>query len=234
MRVIGCGWTEYATRWSSSADERIGTMEHLRELLDKILLDEMSRKRLRRLPKEAALPLFLTKDTKQLGTADEDTLEMESRAIFSAEELERKAAAEMERRLAAGISDDVEDLQPLKAPAFDEKLVGKRVEILWRYLNKDDDNNPMLIWASGRVTRIADGLLDKKSKRARTVLPAGAVLWAWDADPAFDEKAGEQWLFLLPQKFNKHVHYGWRLDPREFATPQPPGGQPSAKRARHV
>ena len=39
--------------------------------------------------------------------------------------------------------------------------------------------------------------------------------WAWDADPQFDEKAGEQWLVLLPQKWNKQVHYGWRYDPRE-------------------
>ena len=43
------------------------------------------------------------------------------------------------------------------------------------------------------------------------------MLWAWDADAEFDERAGEQWLILLPQKFNSQQHYGWRLDPRELA-----------------
>ena len=32
------------------------------------------------------------------------------------------------------------------------------------------------------------------SKRAKTVLPAGMVLWARDADPEFEEAAGEKWL----------------------------------------
>lgn len=51
------------------------------------------------------------------------------------------------------------------------------------------------------------------------VLPAGMVLWAWDADPEFGEAAGEQWLALLPQKWNppRQLPYGWRYDPREFA-----------------
>ena len=38
------------------------------------------------------------------------------------------------------------------------------------------------IWSTGRVVRVADGLTDKRSKRAQKVLPAGMVLWAWDAD----------------------------------------------------
>ena len=62
-------------------------------------------------------------------------------------------------------------------------------------------------------------LADKRSKRARKILPAGALLWAWDADPDFDEVAGEQWLILLPQKWNPSTHkqvYSWRYDPREL------------------
>jgi len=66
-------------------------------------------------------------------------------------------------------------------PAFDERLVGKRLEVLWKYFDKTDGNKQVLIWASGRVVRIADGLTTTKSKKAKKVLPAGAVLWAWDA-----------------------------------------------------
>ena len=58
----------------------------------------------------------------------------------------------------------------------------------------------MKIWASGKVARVADGLTDKRSKRAQKILPAGALLWAWDADPEFNEQAGEQWLILLRLK----------------------------------
>ena len=54
----------------------------------------------------------------------------------------------------------------------------------------------------GRVARVADGLSDKQSPRAKKLLPAGAVLWEWDADPEFDEPAGAQWLMLLPKKWN--------------------------------
>ena len=63
-------------------------------------------------------------------------------------------------------------------------------------------------------------------------MPAGALLWAWDADPEFDEAAGEQWLILLPKKWNKHVHYGWRFDPRELGGQRAPQErQPNLRRS---
>lgn len=74
-----------------------------------------------------------------------------------------------------------------------------------------------MIWSSGRVARVADGLTDKRSPRARKILPAGALLWAWDADPEFGEQPGGQWLILLPDKWNRQVHYGWRFDPVQLA-----------------
>ena len=48
MRVIGCGMTQFATRWSSSSDERIGTVKHLRDVFDEIIVEERSLKRLKR------------------------------------------------------------------------------------------------------------------------------------------------------------------------------------------
>ena len=97
------------------------------------------------------------------------------------------------------------------------------VQVCWKYFHKDT-KEPMLIWSSGRVARVADGLTDKRSPRAKKVLPAGMVLWAWEADPEFDEPAGEKWLALLPQKWNKQQVYSWRYDPREF--------KPTAERER--
>ena len=115
------------------------------------------------------------------------------------------------------MQDYVELLQEHDAPSFDS-LVGKRLEVLWKYFKPGEGNAlvPELIWATGRVVRVADGLTDKRSSRAPKILPAGALLWAWDADPEFDEQAGEQWLILLPSKWNKQQQYSWRLDPREL------------------
>ena len=239
MRVLGLGWTKFATRWSSNKNARIGTVEHLTELLNEIILEEISLARLKRLPTEAAPPQDRLRELKQLGTLDADAAALEGKALFSVEELRAKAEQERQRRLAAGISDHVEDLNPDLVPPFDQALVGKWIEILWPYTVKDgaEKGEKKLIWATGRVVRIADGLTDKRSKRAQKLLPAGAGLWAWEADPEFEEAAGEQWLMLLPKKWKQHQVYGWRYDPRELVAqgvaPQAAaGGTPERPRAR--
>jgi hypothetical protein len=117
----------------------------------------------------------------------------------------------------------VEAVQPPEPPPFDGSLVGKRLEVCWPY---KEAGKTVKSWASGMVKRVADGLTDRRSKKAQSVMPAGAILWAWDADPEYDEPAGEKWLFLLPKRWNKHVQYGWRYDPCELgvqvSSPPPP------------
>ncbi|EOD11378.1 hypothetical protein EMIHUDRAFT_465077 [Emiliania huxleyi CCMP1516] len=225
MRVLGLGWSEYATRWSSAADSRIGTVAHLTKLLEELIKGETARKRfpadsVSGLPTEAAPPQLAAGGSTQLGTLDADAVEVRSTTRFNSDELKRKAEAEVERRIAAGISDDTEWRQPEKAPAFDSALVGKRLEVLWKYADKDT-NQPHMIWSTGRVEV--------------EVLPAGAVLWAWDADPEFDEAAGEQWLFLLPKKWNPKTHkqvYSWRYDPRELGAVEAPTADPRRRQCR--
>jgi hypothetical protein len=216
MRVIGLGWNQFRTKWSAKSDPTIGTVAHLKGLLLEIIAHEIAERRLKRLPTEAAPPQFTAKDVGQLGTANADALAVKSKSIFSAEELARKTEEAMVRREASGIADRVERLQG-PVPAFNQQLVGKRLEVLWKYLLPDGSSQ--LIWATGRVARVADGLTDKRSQRAKNLLPGGAVLWAWDADPEFGEVAGEKWLVLLPNKWNppKAIVYGWRYDPRELS-----------------
>ena len=141
----------------------------------------------------------------------------------------------MQRRVEAGISDSIEDVNAGvnggKAPAFDQALVGKRLEVLWPYTDKDTGKR-VLIWASGRVARVADGISDKRSKAGKVVLPAGMLLWAWDADPEFEEPAGEKWLALLPKKWNKQQLYSWRFDPREFSPAAAPQRDERRRNAR--
>ena len=48
------------------------------------------------------------------------------------------------------------------------------------------------------MERVADGLSDTRSARAKKILPAGALLWAWEANTEFEEVAGQVWLILIP------------------------------------
>ena len=47
-----------------------------------------------------------------------------------------------------------------------------------------------------------------------------------DPDPDFDEVAGEKWLILLPEKWNRQVQYSWRFAPCELALKLAPRGVP--------
>eukprot|EP00966_Prymnesium_polylepis_P008945 206413-Prymnesium_polylepis.1 len=199
-----------ATRWSSSADSRIGTVTHLTELLEEIIQAEVCAAchapgTEKGLPTEAAPPQGEWRGSAELGTLDADALQVRSSMRFSKSQLQAKAAEAMQRRIEQGIPDDVEMMQQGEAPTFDQQLVGKRLEVLWKYHDKDTQE-PHYIWSPVTVVRIADGLTDKRSPRARNILPGGAVLVAWEADPDFDEQAGEQWLVLLPSKWNPSTH----------------------------
>ena len=57
---------------------------------------------------------------------------------------------------------------PPPSPAFDSRLVGKRLEVCWPY---KETGKTVKIWACGTVKRVADGLTDRTSKRAQKVLP---------------------------------------------------------------
>ena len=166
MRVLGLGWSTFATRWSSKADSRIGTVVHLKKLLiEDILPEEMAERRRGRLPTEAAPPQNLKREDVTLGTVDADAAVIERRALFSTEELKRKAELAEQRRIAAGISDAVENEQGLEAPAFDQALVGKWLEVRWRYTDTNTDKY-VYIWTPGRVVRVADRWAERHENEA--------------------------------------------------------------------
>ena len=238
MRTLGLGWREFEVKWGFYADERKHTIEKpTRMLIDDILPHERALRRLKQLPAAAAPPQLTTRVLKELGTADKDALALEATSLFNVSNLLAKAEAERKRREAAGIS-SVEAAQQKEAPPFDTRLVGKRLEVCWPY---KESGKLVKIWASGTVRRVADGITDKSSARAKKILPAGAVLWAWEADPAYDEPAGEKWLVLIPKKWNKHVQYAWRYDPCELtaqgsarATPRAPRIDPQMDQEEYL
>ena len=176
---------------------------------------QLTARRNHQLPTAAVPPQLRVRLAKTLGEADPGVLALESASIFNVGNLLVRAEAARLRREAQGISDRVEAVQPPR-PKFDTQLVGKRIEICWPY---KENGETLKIWASGTVKRVADGLTHKRTERCKSILPAGALLWGWDADPRFDEKEGEQWMVLHPDKYNRHVQYAWRFDPCELQAP---------------
>ena len=49
------------------------------------------------------------------------------------------------------------------------ECLGQQRQVLWRYHDKYT-HEAHYVWCTGRVVRIADGLTDKRSKRAQTIL----------------------------------------------------------------
>ena len=77
------------------------------------------------------------KTFKDLGevTAQAERLAGQRLSLSAAEQLER-AEKKREELEAAGVLDGVEDRQPEYAPRLDEKLIGRKLEIRWRYWRK--------------------------------------------------------------------------------------------------
>ena len=73
------------------------------------------------------------------------------------------------------------------------------------------------MWCEGEVVSVADGTSDKRSERARTLLPAGALQLKWPADEERDELPESfTWTILHPQKWNRDVQNAWRWAPSEL------------------
>ena len=71
MRTVGLQWVEYTPRWSSVADETVGTVPELTEQLKTILEAERERRKAGELPSEAPAPQAKRKTFKELGELTE-------------------------------------------------------------------------------------------------------------------------------------------------------------------
>eukprot|EP00965_Chrysotila_dentata_P069795 2305741-Pleurochrysis_carterae.AAC.1 len=75
----------------------------------------------------------------------------------------------------------MQDRQPSVPPKFDASLEGRKLEIRWRYILTPTPGAISLtpthtyMWCEGEVVSVADGKSDKRSERAHTLLPAGAL-----------------------------------------------------------
>jgi hypothetical protein len=146
---------------------------------------------------------------------------------LGAEQLQEGMLAERQRRVEAGVDDDVEDDLALRGPAFTtEALTGKRLEVCWGTYRLEESGERTKMWCPCKVLRVADGESDKgshgkgESSRASKLLPAGALLVEWEPDPERgEENATVMWLVLHPDKWSGQGysgHLAWRWDPRDM------------------
>lgn len=130
MRVVGLGWVEFKTAWSSSSDATVGSVSTLTAHLLEIIEEEGDRQ----IPEAAPAPIMRRKTFKQLGTPTAQAEELsDQRLSLSAEELlvaAQRKRAELDESL---VLDTVLDRQPKDPPPLNEELVGRKLEIHWRY-----------------------------------------------------------------------------------------------------
>ena len=250
MRVIGCGFIEFKTPWSSSKDETVGTVADLTELLIEILNEEREREWAGELPEVAVVPVMKRKSFKELGTptAQAKALATAIKAL-SPEELLVLAEAKREELEAAGEIDAVGDSQPEKAPALDDSIIGAQLEVCWRYWRSPTEEEraagekrkriAVPIWCEGEVVLVANGtthLENPENARCRKLAEAGAVRIKWPADLTRDVPEPESftWSILQEAMWNADGHLGWRFTAGELRkrAEAAEAAQPAQKRRR--
>ena len=245
MRVIGLGFVEFKTPWSSSKDETVGTVESLTTLLTEILWEENARDIDGELPEVAAVPVMKRKTFKQLGTPTVQADELAGAVKeLSQEELLALAEKEYERLVEAGELDAVGDEQPEKAPPIDDSIIGTKLEICWRYWRqptaeetaKGDKRKRIAVkmWCEGEVAQIANGTTDKESPQSKSPLAKNALRIKWPEDPDRKEKESYTWSMFTADNWCAHTHLGWRFAPTELARRREvaDAADPAAKRQK--
>lgn len=130
MRVVGLGWVEFKKNWSSGVDDSVGSVYDLTSHLVDILEEESERLT----PEAAAAPIMKRKTFKELGTPSAQAEQLsDQRLSLSAEELLEAARKKREELELTGDLDTVGDRQPQAPPPLDDSLVGRKLEIHWRY-----------------------------------------------------------------------------------------------------
>lgn len=165
MRVVGLSWNDVRTPWSSSSDNEIGTVAQLAaHLKEEILTREARQLDAGELPSKQGLveeecpaPLLERKTFKTLGTptvqADKlccAKVEISSHEKLVAAKIRRE---ELEERGEISWLGDRQPFPTGQGPIPDAKLLGKKVEVRWRYYEKDT-GEPTYIWCEGQVVQV--------------------------------------------------------------------------------
>ena len=224
MRTIGLGFDEFKAKWSSSKDEDIGTVDDLTEHLKQILIEEAERQTAGTLPDAAVVPTMRRKTFKELGTATPQALELAGKCLSLPRiELLQRAKEERARLEELGELDRTADIMPEDAPPCDRSLIGKELEVRWRYWRparegERGQKKAVDIWCVGTVVQIANDSTDAESPKVpKKFRDTSAVKIMWPADADYDEKEQYTWSLLTKENWNKEAVLGWRYTAEQLA-----------------
>lgn len=212
MRSLGLGWNDCHHAWSKG-----GTPYSSAVLATHLKQNIIKKHKTRKIPKKPPIDYPTRKELPVLGTLSPDIIRLD--AVRAAKEIDLIKSAEklMKELEEKGLGDRVADMQQKSAPKFDASIVGKRIEVLSKYW--DENNEPIYVWAKGEVTAIpqpkkkASG---SKSKGNATTTVNNVAIITWDEEylerdengnlgPAMTKQK------LIPSKWNKHSTGAWRF-----------------------
>ena len=185
IRVVGFGWHQFATQWSSVKDPYVGTEPHLTAHLSSVLQYELSNGA----PDAAYVPQLVSRRVKQLGTPTEQRIEFNtSLQVSEAQRQQHVAAARARRDEATGGS--TAHLQPHVAPPLE---IGMKLEIKKPYWTGREKH---MHWFACTILRLSDG--KTKFGRQKKAMEKGFGLVRWDPwkpdddDGSADEEDDEE------------------------------------------
>ena len=114
---------------------------------------------------------------------------------------------------------------PDVAPRCDASLIGKELEIRWRYWRpakpgERGKKKAADMWCVGTVVQIANDATDKESPRCKIPKKfrnTAAVRIQWPADKDYDEEESYTWSLLDANNWNKEAVLGWRYTAEQLA-----------------
>ena len=203
--MLGFGWDDLKHPWSRnskphSLDE---SAKHL-----KVTIKEEGK---RDTPDAPPVPASNRKTLPTFGTVAADIVMIDEEQQFNEELMMEQAKVRHQQREDDGLEDIVESMQPIQQPKVDNTLVGKRLEICWKF--DLDEGGDVLRWCPGVVVKVSDG--NNMMKKHAYYKPGEAVMFKFDA---IEERKEEEHTWKVELKRSKwnpkndHSHGCWRMD----------------------
>lgn len=212
IRYRGFGWENWKTQWSHGGVQY--SIPELTKTLKELMKEEKKKKR--SIPDKPKIPIPQRKDMPILGTESKQRGKLDKTGIEVEDEFEQKSRNEWKKREAEGFSSIHSKRQKKNAPAVDETLIGKRIEVLISFdINKESAETAQR-WCCGAVERICDGTWVIPGRARKCWKEGEAVEVFWDAIPDADMPACRDRVALNPNKWNKDDIDAWRMDLGEY------------------
>ena len=153
-----------------------------------------------------------------LGTESKQRIKLDSNTQEEEDEFELNARNKWKKQESEGHGSVYSMRQKKNAPAVDESLISKRIEVVISFEMNDEGTEQAQRWCSGVVERICDGTWVIPGKMRKCWKKGEAVDVFWDAIPDTDPPmpACRDKVALNPNKWNKDGIGAWRIELGEY------------------